>query len=338
MSPTTRCPACQLVLNLPEGGEGRRLKCPKCGEKFYAGEPGSRPPSSAQGVMEARPTSSTFRPSPQSGHGDADLPTAPGDLREVFDLPLLLDEEAPAAPQRPPAADPASLLVAEESASRRRPRAAEARREARRCPSCGQVVPAGMSLCNHCGLDLETGRRHVVEELLADEALPPPTAPGPPLTVTLIGTIALGTSLILALVAFLKWQHGLAGAQYLALVCLFGIFAAIQFLRGRSARPLLATLLIGAIVDIIALIALPVWRANIAVEPIPTQGAPSSIGWDDPEASPVLRPYDERLDTQSITWGVVILLLDGAVFTYLLISGVRRHFDKPDHLPGVPMD
>src|SRR5689334_22095489 len=59
---TTQCPHCGVVLNLPEGAQGRRLRCPKCSSKFYSGTPESRPPTWAPGIAEATPASSMTRP------------------------------------------------------------------------------------------------------------------------------------------------------------------------------------------------------------------------------------------------------------------------------------
>ena len=38
MRRTIQCPQCGVVLNLPEDAEGKRLKCPKCANKFAANE------------------------------------------------------------------------------------------------------------------------------------------------------------------------------------------------------------------------------------------------------------------------------------------------------------
>src|SRR2546423_697550 len=116
MPQTTRCPGCGVVLNLPEGAIGRRLKCPKCGNKFQSGTPESTPSMLAPG----------------------DTPTAPGGTRATADV--------------------ASLFREDDSAPRHTT-AADRRAQSRPCPSCQRMVPAGMSLCPNCGLDLDSGTR-----------------------------------------------------------------------------------------------------------------------------------------------------------------------------------
>src|SRR5262249_3482815 len=151
MTLTTQCPNsnCRVVLNLPESAAGRRLKCPKCGTKFHAGTPATRPPSSAPGVADAGQSSSTIG-APVRDPNDLDLPVAAGDLRETFDLPLLMDD-APKAPGPRHSTADAVALFQDDAPARRRPTGAEARAKSRRC-SCGGVVPPGMSLCARCGL------------------------------------------------------------------------------------------------------------------------------------------------------------------------------------------
>ena len=78
----------------------------------------------------------------------------------------------------------------------RRQSAAEARARARRCPTCGGVVPAGMSLCNTCGLNLETGQRVDLDEDLAPA--PVIRTAGTPMGVSIIGGLGFLGSIILA--------------------------------------------------------------------------------------------------------------------------------------------
>src|SRR4051812_27190881 len=47
MSRSIQCTHRGVVLNLPAQAEGRRLKCPKCGAKFVAGEVAPGPGSTA---------------------------------------------------------------------------------------------------------------------------------------------------------------------------------------------------------------------------------------------------------------------------------------------------
>jgi len=200
---TIQCPECGVVLNVPDSAAGRRLRCPHCAAKFAA--PDFKPASS--GLAGGGPASSPFSsrgvgssgsvefPSSRSS-GDFDLPTSPGPLRDTFDLPLLADDPParPGAASRPASADPAAAdaaaLFRDEPKSARRPKGAEARSQARRCPSCSGVVPIGMSLCTHCGLDLDTGRRVAPLDIIEDE-MPEATRPAsPPMGLIFVGAVA----------------------------------------------------------------------------------------------------------------------------------------------------
>ena len=162
MPSTTQC-KCGIVLNVPDHVFGRRLKCPRCGTRLGTGAAGSvessillqstEPPSS-QGEAGSRPASSVEA-----------LPIVSGNVREVYARPLSNEMGGGAkAATRPvsasrPVFDAQALFDDGPKKSARRPSAAEGRSKARRCPTCGGVVPAGMSLCSTCGLDLETGTR-----------------------------------------------------------------------------------------------------------------------------------------------------------------------------------
>src|SRR5262249_14766857 len=152
-------------------------------------------------LQSARPSSSQVEVSPRPDSSAEALPTVAGDVRETFD-PLLLDEVATGA-KSGTAAKPKSVAASAgrteadalgliQDSPRRTPRrqnAAEARSQSRRCPTCGTVVPSGMSLCSRCGLDLESGTRVSLEDDLGPP--PPPRTEGLPLPVTIIGGIAL---------------------------------------------------------------------------------------------------------------------------------------------------
>jgi hypothetical protein len=254
MSSTTRCPHCRVVLDVPESAGGRRLKCPKCGEKFHA-ELGTSP--STPGVATAGPASSLLmtstppkpRPEKPAGHGNADLPTASKDLRETFDLPLLMNDEDD-APRKPKAPETADDLFGDDPAPKK-PTIAQSRQSARRCPTCSGVVPKGMSLCQRGGLDLDTGQRHEVEDIYGDdeEYVAPLSAPSIPISVWLVGLLAIVASAILGVLALI--DLGGFGGLSMALVCVLGMFGGIQFLRGKSTKPLIVALLIGAFVDLV---------------------------------------------------------------------------------------
>lgn len=318
MSQTIQCPQCGVVLNIPDVPPGKRLKCPKCMARFAAGAPQSRPPTGAPGVANANFSSTIIRP---AGHFDVDLPTAAGDLRETFDLPMMTDADT--GPAHPPGgvAD-AAALFREPAPAPRRVSAAEQRSKARRCPTCGGVVPAGMSLCSRCGLDLETGTRIDVMETLEGPPAPPRPS-GPPLGVAIVGGIALLAAAILGIASFLNYSRG-QGGDYrwgfllLALICTFGVFAAVQFLRGKTAKLLIITLMLAAPVDVVAMILLPIFQAGEAQTVNPLKAAPG-------EDEPTIVPITQKLDHRQLTWGIVILLIDAAVLIYLFTPQVRRY-------------
>ena len=220
MPHTTQCTQCGVRLNVPEGAAGRRLKCPKCGTKFLPDAPNPNAASSAMrsGIADASLDSmldvAALRSNPdlpvssgeprKGGHGQADMPTASGDLRDTFDLPLLVDD-APTAHRTRQVGD-AEALFQEKPGATRRQSAAEARARARRCPTCGGVVPAGMSLCNTCGLNLETGQRVDLDEDLAPA--PVIRTAGAPMGVSIIGGLGFLGSIILALVSLVQAAQG----------------------------------------------------------------------------------------------------------------------------------
>jgi hypothetical protein len=328
MALTTKCPECQTVLNLPDGAEGRRLKCPKCGTKFRAGTPESRPRTSAPGVGTAGPASSMMQAAPgpavPPSSREVEIPFTSGDLRDTFDAGMLFGEEAGVKPRAPKTADAAALF--EDAGPRRKESGGDAKKKARRCPSCGGVVPVGMSLCQHCGLDIDTGRRENVDEMLDEEPAPMgPAVKGPPIGIALIGSATLLISGILAIFSMVKLPPN--GAVPMAIVCLFGVFASVQFLRGKTAKLLLAALLIGGVVDIIGLIVMPAWQANQV-------SADATVGVSPLDDEVVeVKPLDERIDFDKLMMGLIILGVDVAVLIYISTATIKRHFDKPRITP-----
>ncbi len=194
------------------------------------------------------------------------LPFAEKDLRETFDLPLMSarDAERSGADTEHAIGDAASLLD-DRGGPRRRTTAAEARARARRCSQCGGLVPQGMSICISCGTDQETGLRVGLEDDLAPP--PPPPPQGPPFHVALIGGLCGTVGLILLIVSLMRSVGGEGGWQNYGWLCLalvsgFGIFASVQFIRGRSAKLLMMALTLGVVIDLMTLVALPLIRAN----------------------------------------------------------------------------
>ncbi|WP_406699772.1 hypothetical protein V5E97_13045 [Singulisphaera sp. Ch08] len=320
MARTIQCLQCGVILNLPEKSGGKRLKCPKCGTKFQVGPDSSQYPATERSDVDASAASSLLQ---SGGHGDFSLPTSSGDLRETFDLPLMTEAAAtPARAAKPETAADALLLFDERNSVPKRKLAAEARSKARRCPTCGGVVPVGMSICSSCGLDLESGARVQLDDDLLPSA--PMRSTGPPLPVTIIALVSLLGSLILALYSTVQWFKGVEGCQYFIPVCLFGCFAAVHLLRGRTAKLLMVALALGAMIDVAALIAMPVFEANQA-----TRTIENKHNTDDPDAANVaIEPITDHLDSQKLGLGIAILLVYAAVSAYLASPSVKNHYAR----------
>jgi DNA-directed RNA polymerase subunit M/transcription elongation factor TFIIS len=318
MPRTIHCTSCGVALNIPEAGIGKRLKCPKCGNKFHATDPGTKASSSAIGLHDAGPASSQVVA--KRGHGDFDLPTAAGDLRETFDIPLLMSDDGPSAKPSSGAADAAILFHDDRPTGPRRLTGAEARAKARRCPTCGGVVAIGMSVCSTCGLDLETG----VRIALADELAPPPpqTHSGPHIGVVMIGLVCLLVSIGLTGWAAIQSAGGEAGFIYFVPVGLFAIFASVQFLRLKSAKLLLCALTIGAVLDVIGLVIMPVVIANSEIK----KEQRTTVGVDEDEL--FIQPINERLDMNRMAAGLAVLAVYAAVSVYVMSPPVSRQFRR----------
>ena len=343
MSHTIQCPQCGVVLNVPESAAGRRLKCPQCATKFAA--PPLDPGASA--MAEPSPMSSLFPTTGGSSgsielptsrnrgasSGSVELPTSPGPLRDTLDLPLLSDP----APKRPakapstpaPAPAPAATadvmaLFQDEPKGARRLKGAEARAQTRRCPTCSTVVPAGMSLCATCGLDLDTGQRIAPLEVF-DEDLPTPLYhQAPPIGLVFIGTLCATGFLILSLASLVAWSKGMDGAQYLLVIWLFGIYATVQFLRRKALRPIFIALSLAVGVGAIYLIALPVYYANMptAAPPIDSDQIHVIVDPDAPDLKPIV------VDMTKISWGVISMLSYAGIVLYLNSPSLRRQFNR----------
>lgn len=329
---TIQCEKCGVVLNLPDDAGGRRLKCPKCGAKFYAGgAPAPREPArEAPRNTQVRGPDSTFELSREGGGNDLpSMPNAPGDLRETFGLPLMTDAAGPGdaspgsrAPTGQPKTADATLLFEDSLVKPRRKTGGDARAKSRRCPTCGGVVPIGMSLCQTCGTDLETGAR---VDLLSDLAPQPiRRVESLPIALTVVGGICASLSGALALAALVGWLNGQAGLQYFIPIALFGVHASVQLLRRRSTKLLLIALTLGALIDFAGLIALPIYDAQARTAMIAR-----TEGFEDPDVEiEYIKPLAERIDQQRITSGIAVLLAYAVISIYLLSPSVQRQFRK----------
>ena len=181
------------------------------------------------------------------------------DLRETFELPLMSGRQAEqdAAVQRPAIGDAASLFD-DRGTPKRKTTAADARAKARRCSACGGFVPQGMSICMSCGLDQETGFASDSTTGKPVTSAGPPPSQGPPIHVAVVGGLCAAAGLILMLLAVTQSVRGSSdwrqyGWLFLALVSAYGIYTSVEFIRGRTAKLLMVALMLGIIVDLMAL-------------------------------------------------------------------------------------
>jgi hypothetical protein len=335
MPRTILCQKCGVVLNLPARvTAGKRMKCPKCAHRFVLTEKDASSASTIPGVADAAEASTREFDKKPPSHENLPIPVADHDLRAMFDLPLGTSaavEKAAVSGQKPEVADAAALFQ-DEPERKRKLKGAEARAESRRCVNCGGVVPRGMSICVSCGVDQETGMRVGLEDDLAPP--PPPRSTGPPLHISIIGSLTGLASVILLVLSLIQSVRGEAGVtQYgwlcLALVSAFGIYGAVQFLTGQSAKYLMIALTLGVFVDIVSLIALPIIQANfedrdVVIPHVPKRDDPQSLDEENVE----IRPIGERIDQQKIVLGLTVIAVYALLSIYLMSPPVKRHFAR----------
>ena len=146
------------------GGQraGKRLKCPRCANRFTVSESEASSASTMPGLADAAPMSQFDLERRSSTPEELPIPRSEGDLRDTFNLPLVSGREAEegsvVAGGGRGVADAAALFQ-DSGRARKRVTAADARSQARRCMKCGGVVPRGMSICSTCGTDQESGLR-----------------------------------------------------------------------------------------------------------------------------------------------------------------------------------
>lgn len=254
----------------------------------------------------------------------------------MLDIPLLGDDLPVYSKKSSATADAAALFDDDPVLDKRKKSAAEAKRESRRCSACGRTVPRGMSLCEACGLDQDTGQRYeVVDEELYDEAPQYAVEAGPPATVILIGIVALAASGCLAILTMLYLTFW--GLILLLPVCLFGLYSAIQFLRGKALKAMILSLMLAGGVDLVVMIILPIAMAEEEVIPEASEGnglepsKPSSDGTTQVTGEVQVKPLTERIDSTKITLGVVFFVLDAVMLIAISTPGVRRYFEKHHH-------
>jgi hypothetical protein len=348
MPRTILCQQCGLVLNLPDRIKaGKRMKCPKCAHRFEVSQADASSASTFPGDADAATASSYELGKRPPSQDDLPLPVGGGggDLRDLFELPLGTGTsiEKAAASTRGAAVSDAEALFQDDPALRRKKTGAEARTRTRRCMQCGGAVPMGMSVCVSCGVDQETGMRVGLEDDLA----PPPPQPstGPPIHIAVTGFLcglASALLLIYALILSIRGEPGVTqyGWLCLALVSAFGIYGAIQFFIGKSTKYLMLALTLGVLVDLTALIALPIYQANfedrervvIRRDPVKPGGLASAD-----EEDVVIKPMVERIDQGTINLGLTLIGVYVALSVYLMSPPVKRYFTRQAVLASVPL-
>ena len=326
MPRTIQCQRCGVVLNLPAHiAAGKRLKCPRCATRFVVSEEDASSMSTVPGLDDAAATSFDLEKRPQTPD-DLPIATSEGDLRETFDLPLMSgrDAESGHAASAPATADAAALFQ-DAAPSKRRVTAAEARSRARRCVHCGSGVAQGTSICMTCGTDQETGQRVGLEDDLI--APPPPRPSGPPLHIAIIGGLCATAGIILMLAGAIKSIQGKSNAENyawlgMALVSVLGILGCVQLIRGKTTRLLLLALTLGAGLDVLGLVAAPLVMPMLAdQDQIVSDVKPKDLD----ESGVEIKPFEERINTQKIELGIVVIVIYAALSLYLMSPSVKRY-------------
>jgi hypothetical protein len=348
MPRTILCQKCGLILNLPASIKaGKRLKCPKCAHRFEVSEADASSASTFPGDADAATASSYELSKRPPSDDDLPLPAdnAGGDLRDLFALPMGTGTsiEKSAATTRSAAVSDAEALLQDEPALRRKKTGAEARSRTRRCSRCGGAVPQGMSICVACGVDQETGMRVGLDDDLAPP--PPPPSTGPPIhiavTAFLCGLAGV-CLLVLSLIMSIRGEPGLEqyGWLCLALVSAFGVYGAVQFYIGRSTKYLMLALTLGVIVDLLALIALPIYQANFVDRErvVVKHGPVKPDGLDSADVEDVdIKSVNELMDHQKMKLGFIMIGVYVALSVYLMSPPVKKYFVRQAAMASIPL-
>lgn len=335
MPRTIKCQNCGLLLNLADNVHvGKRLKCPKCDHRFAVTEKDLGLPSSGAASADAASASAYEAPKARPPKRDDPLlPTAEGDLRDAFDLPLLSADAEKSVGESAKGTSDAAALFKEEPKLKRRTSGAEARAKARPCVRCHAVVPQGMSICPACGTEQESGQFIGLDEDLFPP--PPPGPTGPPIHVAIVGMICGLVGVVLALLSLIQSARGAEGVyQYgwiaLGAVAAYGVYGSVLFVQGKSVKNLMLALALGLFVNIVSMIALPIFEANFEHNEQVVVKIDNPL--EDPNPDEVadyqFKPLVDRLDQQRITWGVVIVIVYAGLSVYLNSPMVKRYFAR----------
>jgi hypothetical protein len=126
----------------------------------------------------------------------------------------------------------------------------------------------------------------------------------------------------------------------LALLPGFGIFGSVQFLRGKSPKYLMQALTLGVFVDLVALIATPLYEAHFEAKErvvisrsTVNHGAIGSLG----EESIGFIPIRDRLDWQRFNQGLIVIGIYVLLSIYLMSPPVKRCFVRQSPLSHLPI-
>ena len=184
--------------------------------------------------------------------------------------------------------------------------AGDARSHARTCPNCRGVIPAGMSLCDACGFDIETGRISTTLDVLPEE-VETPSRPemGTLAFLTGWGSLGLGTAWIAAGTLLMNAEP-LAIALLVsgALVC----YCAILYLSRRSYKRLMFALGFMAVCGLVLLVAAPIFQASAVA------GASTDAG---------TTGFMDRLNSLRLLCGLVGVVAAVGFMLYLMADGER---------------
>lgn len=143
---------CGARLRAPAEAAGRRVRCPKCGEKLPVPAAASAPAAALPSAVATAPAAA---PPAAASSADDDawlLKLQDGDAVGVARAAPPAEKSAPAVDGAAP--DPSeteSWFEYERSLGR-------VRDPQRTCPVCDTTYPRGVKICTACGIDLKTGR------------------------------------------------------------------------------------------------------------------------------------------------------------------------------------
>ena len=338
MPRTIQCQRCGVVLNLPAHvAGGQATEVPEMRDSVRGVGSDASSMSTVPGLTDAALTSFDLDKRPPSPD---DLPIADVRRRLARHVRLAADERTRrrarpggfAAP-RPPTRRPSSRIT---GPSKRRLAAAEARARARRCVHCGSGVPQGMSICPTCGTDQETGMRVGLEDDLAPP--PPPRPQGPPLHIAIIGGLCGTAGIILMLAGAIKSTQGQSSARKLC-VARSGPGLRLRHLRLRSVDQGQVRQGAHARADArcrrSTCSAWSLFRSSSPCSKTRNRSSTDVKPKDLDESGVEIKPFEERINTQRIELGVVVIVIYAVLSLYLMSPPVKKYIFRcrPDRVP-----